>query len=89
MSIEAAITFAKVCEIESLCNNCFKRLKNKNYFIGLDFESFVENIVDFYCVTNLIHPFREGNGRTQRIFISQLIRFMAMTLIFQRLTKMN
>ena len=23
----------------------------------------------------MIHPFREGNGRTQRIFIAQLIRF--------------
>ena len=39
------------------------------------FEEFVENIVDLYCTLNIIHPFREGNGRTQRIFISQLIRF--------------
>ncbi len=34
----------------------------------------MEEIVDFYCVTNMLHPFREGNGRTQRIFISQFIR---------------
>lgn len=24
---------------------------------------------------NILHPFREGNGRAERIFISQLIRF--------------
>lgn len=24
---------------------------------------------------NILHSFREGNGRTERIFISQLIRF--------------
>lgn len=24
---------------------------------------------------NILHPFREGNSRTERIFISQLIRF--------------
>lgn len=24
---------------------------------------------------NILHPFRKGNGRTERIFISQLIRF--------------
>lgn len=24
---------------------------------------------------NILHPFREGNGRTEIIFISQLIRF--------------
>lgn len=35
---------------------------------------FVKEIVDFYCVTNVLHPFREGNGRTQRAFFTQLIR---------------
>ena len=30
--------------------------------------------MDFYCVTNALHPFREGNGRTQRAFLAQLIR---------------
>ena len=29
---------------------------------------------DFYCRTNMLHPFREGNGRTQRVFLTQLIR---------------
>ena len=41
----------------------------------MNFENFIENIVDLYCTLNIIHPFREGNGRTQRIFISQLIRY--------------
>ncbi len=35
---------------------------------------FVAQITDFYCVTNDLHPFREGNGRTQRAFLTQLIR---------------
>ncbi|MPM44153.1 Adenosine monophosphate-protein transferase VbhT [bioreactor metagenome] len=30
--------------------------------------------MDFYCATNDLHPFREGNGRTQRAFLTQLIR---------------
>ena len=37
-------------------------------------DSFVEEIVDFYCDSNILHPFREGNGRTQRVFLTQLIR---------------
>ena len=37
-------------------------------------DSFVEEITDFYCSTNYLHPFREGNGRTQRAFLTQLIR---------------
>lgn len=67
-------SFAKSEEIEKLCNGCFVRLKKMNYFHGMNFTDFVENIVDLYCTINIIHPFREGNGRTQRIFISQLIR---------------
>lgn len=66
--------FAKSEQLEELCTNCFERLKKLNFFADISFLDFVENIVDLYCVTNKIHPFREGNGRTQRIFISQLIR---------------
>lgn len=30
--------------------------------------------MDLYCKTNILHPFREGNGRTQRVFLAQVIR---------------
>lgn len=75
-------SFAKADGIEQLANACFARLKTENYFKGQEFNEFVSNIVDFYCVTNMLHPFREGNGRTQRIFISQLIRFAGYDINF-------
>ncbi len=65
--------FANADSIENLMSKCFERLNNKNLFQGLNFDDFVDNLVDFYCVTNMIHPFREGNGRTQRVFLTQLI----------------
>lgn len=74
--------FAKANEIEKLANACFARLKSENYFKGQEFDEFISNIVDFYCVTNMLHPFREGNGRTQRIFISQLIRYSGYDIDF-------
>ncbi len=74
--------FAKANEIEKLANACFARLKSENYFKGQEFDEFINNIVDFYCVTNMLHPFREGNGRTQRIFISQLIRYAGYDIDF-------
>lgn len=67
--------FANADELEYLCTECFQRLKENNYYRNTDFDSFVENIVDLYCTLNILHPFREDNGRTERIFISQLIRF--------------
>lgn len=78
-------TFANTAELESLCNNCFERLKQMNYFQNFEFPEFIENIVDLYCVTNKIHPFREGNGRTQRIFISQLIRYNGYDIDFSKI----
>lgn len=80
-------SFALADDISDLMNACFKRLKDCNYFRDYTFEKFVNNIVDFYCVTNIIHPFREGNGRTQRIFIAQLIRFNGYDIDFTLIDK--
>ena len=68
-------SFCKVNELENLCKACFKRLEKANYFKSVSREKFVEEIVDLYVTTNFLHPFREGNGRTQRIFISKLIKY--------------
>ena len=61
-------------DIETLADSIFARLHSRKLFCNLEIGEFVFEIVDFYCVTNDLHPFREGNGRTQRIFITQLIR---------------
>lgn len=65
--------FVKADEIEKIAEACFKRLKECNFFKDLQFDDFIDGITDFYCITNNLHPFREGNGRTQRVFLSQLI----------------
>ena len=67
--------FCPADQLESLCNACFDRLKRMNYLKGLAKGQFIEELVDLYCTTNLLHPFREGNGRVQRIFISKLIEY--------------
>ena len=66
--------FTAAENIEHQAELIFKRLKDRNYFKDLPHAEFVKEVVDFYCITNALHPFREGNGRTQRIFLSQLIR---------------
>lgn len=66
--------FIQAENIEGQAALIFKRLREHNYFKGLSHSEFVEEVVDFYCVTNALHPFREGNGRTQRTFLTQLVR---------------
>ena len=52
----------------------FSRLHAQELLINISRNDFIKELVDFYCITNYLHPFRDGNGRTQRIFIAQLIR---------------
>jgi len=60
--------------IEDRAKKIFTRLKKLNYFKFLPVNKFIEKFVDFYISTNDLHPFREGNGRTQRLFLAQLAR---------------
>lgn len=66
--------FCPASDIEPQAKLIFDRLKSESYFKELPREAFVGEIMDFYCATNYLHPFREGNGRTQRVFLAQLIR---------------
>jgi len=49
-----------------------RRLGDDNYLRGLDREEFATRAADIMLDLNSVHPFREGNGRTQRIFMSAL-----------------
>ena len=44
--------------------------------------SSTEEITDFYCATNELHPFRKGNGRTQHVFLTRLIENAGYTINF-------
>ena len=65
--------FLDAASIESIGTKCFAKVKD-GYFENLSFDEFVKRIAEFYNDVNYIHPFREGNGRTQRIYFAQLIR---------------
>ena len=67
-------SFCPAEEIGRQARLVFQRLADRNFFRGLSHAAFVDEIVDFYCTTNMLHPFREGNGRAQRAFLTQLIR---------------
>ena len=55
--------------IDSFANDIFTKLKKDNYFVGFNKEEFVDAIANLLGDINALHPFREGNGRTQREFI--------------------
>ncbi|MBU3598452.1 Fic/DOC family protein [Polynucleobacter bastaniensis] len=64
--------FANVRFIESAANDIFNKLARENWLKGLDADALSKRLAYYLSEINALHPFREGNGRVQRIFISQL-----------------
>jgi cell filamentation protein len=60
--------------IEYEADRIFARLHQANLLQGLSRVGFVSGAVQLFADINKLHPFREGNGRTQRIFIDALAR---------------
>ncbi|MFR5875016.1 MAG: Fic/DOC family protein [Eubacterium sp.] len=56
--------------LEAYALTIFDQLKNENYLIGA--ENIPERLAYYLSEINVLHPFREGNGRTQRLFIEYL-----------------
>lgn len=49
-----------------------EELKNENYLLNLDKEMLAKRLSYYMAELNVLHPFREGNGRTIREFIREL-----------------
>lgn len=64
--VGAHTAFARASTIPDRLDGLFGRLRDDNYFRGQDRETFVRSISGFLVELNEIHPFPEGNGRSQR-----------------------
>ena len=64
--------FAPCAGIPANLHHVFMNLSGHGYLRGLNQEQFTEALARFYDHLNFIHPFREGNGRVQRLFWSRV-----------------
>ena len=67
-------SFAEWEYIEPELKRILDELKEENYLEGYDKEKLANRLAYYLAEINVLHPFREGNGRTQRVFLTQLIR---------------
>ncbi len=49
-------------------------VRRRDGFVGAGREKFVDGVSRVYDAVNRVHAFREGNGRTQRVWLSDLAR---------------
>jgi cell filamentation protein len=60
--------------IESGAKELFGQLKQENYLKVMSPEKFSERAAHYLAEINVLHPFREGNGRSQREFTRTLAK---------------
>lgn len=64
--------FATCDRIEPEAQKLFGQLKGELYLKGLDRQNFIARMAHYFCELNVIHPFREGNGRAQRLLFESI-----------------
>jgi cell filamentation protein len=60
--------------IPTYAESIFGKLRDEKWLKGLKKEDFIARLAYYMGEINALHPFREGNGRTQRVFFAELAR---------------
>ena len=72
VSIGRGRLFSLPQHLEADAGELFDWLARAEYLRGRDRAAFVDDLTELYADLNALHPFRDGNGRTQRAFLGQL-----------------
>lgn len=67
-------------------NNLFRKLEQEHYLIDST-ESVPHRLAWYLSEINVLHPFREGNGRVQRLFIEYLATVAGYRVDFSNVTQ--
>jgi cell filamentation protein len=73
-NVEGAGFFLPVAMIDRAASFAATELRDENMLRGLAQDRFIERLAYHYEQFNYIHPFREGNGRAQRVFWNRITR---------------
>jgi cell filamentation protein len=84
---KGGVFFANVTFLDDEVSQVLAQLERDDWLTGLRRESFVQKLAYYYGELNARHPFREGNGRTQRAFLRQLAASAGWRLDWSELNK--
>lgn len=87
VDISKSAVFCKARFIEGQADELFGKLKEEHYLAGLPKERLVRRLAYYFSEINALHPFREGNGRTQREFIRELALKRGYVIRFARISR--
>lgn len=88
VNISKGNQFCKVEFIEQQMDEIFEKLKSENYLKDIKEEKeLMSRLAYYFGEINAIHPFREGNGRSQRVFMQLLCSVLGYELDFMKITE--
>lgn len=79
--------FAHHAYIERAAAPIFRDLAQENYLRGLEPVAWSGRAAHYLAELNALHPFREGNGRAHREFLSQLARDTQYAIAWEQITQ--
>lgn len=87
VDISKSAVFCKARFIECQAEELFGRLRRENDLAGLEKDQLIRRLAYYFSEINALHPFREGNGRTQREFIRELALKRGYVIRFARISR--
>lgn len=85
VQISRTVPFAPPENIEPYLSDRLRELAAETCLRGLPRGQFIVRLTHYLGEVNAVHPFREGNGRTQRAFFGQLARDAGYRIRWDRL----
>lgn len=79
--------FCNCNRIEPEATKLFRNLEKDHWLKDLSPVNLANKLAEHYCEFNMLHPFREGNGRVQRIFFEHLALSSGYRLDWRDVTK--
>ncbi len=74
MTVRGQSPFAAPPFIEKSMNKVFQQLKDQKFLVGMDMAQFAKHAARHVNEINAVHPFPDGNGRTQRVWLQHLAK---------------
>lgn len=79
--------FAAPGAIATEAGQTFQRLADRNFLARTSRAAFAQGATEALAGLNRVHPFREGNGRTQRLLIAALAQYAGHEVAFDFITR--
>ncbi|WFA08445.1 Fic family protein [Tissierella sp. Yu-01] len=86
VNISKGNQFCNYMYIVENAEKIYSKLKEEGYLIGLDSKNIYNKLAYYLGELNVLHPFREGNGRVQRVMIEYLAKVAGYTIDFSNIS---